>query len=49
MDWQTNRIVPESIFLPALGAALEAKYGKIAWLNGLWNYLEEYPPSRYSF
>jgi hypothetical protein len=48
-DWSTNRIIPDSIFLPAFGAELQAKYGKIAWLNGLWNYLEDYPPSRYTF
>ena len=49
VDWQSNRIIPDSIFLPAFGVELEAKYGKIAWLHGLWNYLEDYPPSRYSF
>jgi hypothetical protein len=49
VDWQSNRIVPDSIFLPEFGVELEAKYGKIPWLHGLWNYLESYPPSRYSF
>lgn len=49
VDWSSNRIVPESIQLPAFGAELQAKYGSIAWLNGLWNYFEEYPPSRYTF
>jgi hypothetical protein len=48
-DWRTNRIVLESIYLPEFGSQLEARYGKIAWLNGLWNFLEDYPPSRYSF
>ena len=48
-DWRTNRIVPESIGVPAFGAELEARHGKIRWLNGLWNFFEDYPPSRYSF
>ena len=48
-DWQTNRIVLESIFLPAFGTELEARHGKITWLHGLWNYLQDYPPSRYGF
>ncbi len=47
--WETNRIITDSIFLPAFGTELEKKYGKIAWLHGLDNYLEAYPPSRYSF
>lgn len=49
VDWQTNRIVLESISLPTFGIELEAKYGKITWLHGLWNFLEKYPPSRYTF
>jgi hypothetical protein len=48
-DWMTNRIVLESVALPTFGYELEARHGKITWLHGLWNYLEDYPPSRYSF
>jgi len=48
-DWQTGRIILESVFLPAFGAELQARHGKIGWLNGLSNYLNNYPPSRYSF
>ena len=45
----SGRIVPESIHLPEFGAQLEARFGKIRWLNPLWNYGNDYPPSRYSF
>jgi hypothetical protein len=48
-DWMSGRIVPESIHLPEFGAQLEARFGKIRWLNPLWNYFNDYPPSRYSF
>ena len=48
-DWMSGGIVPESIQLPEFGAQLEARFGKIRWLNPLWNYVNDYPPSRYSF
>jgi hypothetical protein len=48
-DWMTNRIVLESVNLPEFGAELEARHGAIGWLHGLLNYMEAYPPSRYSF
>jgi hypothetical protein len=48
-DWASGGIVPESIQLPEFGAQLEARFGKIRWLNPLWNYFNDYPPSRYSF
>lgn len=49
IDWMTNTIVPESIFLPAFGKELEDRYGTITWLHGLENYMGDYPPSRYGF
>jgi hypothetical protein len=48
-DWVTNRIVRESIYLPAFGKELEARHGKIDWLHGLDNFGDDYPPSRYNF
>lgn len=48
-DWMSGGIVPESIQLPEFGAQLEARFGTIRWLNPLWNYGDDYPPSRYSF
>jgi hypothetical protein len=48
-DWMSGGIVPESVGLPEFGAQLEARFGKIRWLNPLWNYFNDYPPSRYSF
>lgn len=48
-DWLTNSIVPESVNVPEFGWQLQQKYGTIRWLNPLWNYMRDYPPSRYSF
>jgi len=49
IDWASGGIVPESIQLPGFGWELQEKYGTIRWLNPLWNYMRDYPPSRYSF
>ncbi len=49
VDWMTNKIIPDSVFLPEYGADLEARYGAIKWLHGLRNYMDAYPPSRYGF
>jgi hypothetical protein len=48
-DWMTGKIELDSIFLPQFGVELEQRYGEIAWLHALRNFLEAYPPSRYSF
>jgi hypothetical protein len=48
-DWMTGKIEFDSIALPQFGAELERRHGEIAWLHALRNFLEAYPPSRYSF
>ena len=48
-DWMTGQVVLESVYLPEFGTELEARHGKITWLHALWNFLEDYPPSRYHF
>lgn len=48
-DWMTGKIVLESVALPEFGVELEHRHGEITWLHALWNFLEAYPPSRYSF
>ena len=48
-DWMTGKIEFDSINLPEFGVELERRYGEIPWLHALRNFLEAYPPSRYSF
>jgi len=45
-DGNTGAIVLESIYLPPFGLELESKYGKIQWLNVLYNYAA-FPLDRY--
>ena len=48
-DWMTGKIEFDSINLPEFGVELERRHGEITWLHALRNFLEAYPPSRYSF
>lgn len=47
-DGVTGSIVMESVYLPPFGRELESKYGKIEWLNVLFNYAQ-FPVDRYLF
>jgi hypothetical protein len=47
-DGVTGAIVMESVYLPPFGRELESKYGKIQWLNVLFEYAE-FPVGRYRF
>jgi hypothetical protein len=48
-DWLSGKIEFDSIALPEFGVELERRHGVITWLHALQNFLEAYPPSRYSF
>jgi hypothetical protein len=47
-DGNTGALVLESVYLPDFGRELESKYGKIQWLNVLFNYAD-FPLDRYRF
>jgi hypothetical protein len=47
-DGNTGALVLESVYLPEFGRELESKYGKIQWLNVLFNYAD-FPLDRYRF
>jgi hypothetical protein len=47
-DGNTGALVLESVYLPEFGRELESKYGKIQWLNVLYEYAE-FPLDRYQF
>jgi hypothetical protein len=47
-DGNTGALVLESVYLPEFGTELESKYGKIQWLNVLFNYAD-FPLDRYRF
>lgn len=46
-DGNTGYIVVESIYVPEFGRELESKYGKIRWLNTLYNFCT-FPIDRYT-
>jgi hypothetical protein len=48
VDGVSGKIVNESIWLPAFGRELEARYGPIGWLHSLERFLERHPPDRYT-